>query len=363
MTDIRADHVGSLLRPDSLLSARTDFAQGRIDQATLRATEDEAITEALRMQQGTGIAVYSDGEYRRRSFLSELAATVDGFVEGHSDMIWHGDDSQQNQQTTSKLVGGPLRKQRRLTVHEVSFLQEQAPGPFKVTVPDIAYFTISSWQQGVSDRAYPRRADLLDDLVDIVRSEIEALIAEGVSYVQLDSVGFTTLIDRQQREWLASKGTDPDELLEACVQAEERCLRDLRRDGVTLAMHMCRGNNRNRWLASGGYDRIAEHVFPRIPVDRWLLEYDTDRAGGFEPLQHVPSEATVVLGLVSTKTPQLEDPDALMRRVEEARKYLPGGNVALSPQCGFASVAEGNPLSWDDQRRKLELVATTAQRL
>lgn len=128
-------------------------------------------------------------------------------------------------------------------------------------------------------------------------------------------------------------------------------------------MHMCRGNNRNRWLASGGYERIAEQVFPRVPVDRWLLEYDTDRAGGFEPLRHVPSDATVVLGLVSTKTPQLEDPDELMRRVEEARKDLPGGNIALSPQCGFASVAEGNPLSWDDQRRKLELVATTAQRV
>lgn len=362
-TTIRADHVGSLLRPESLLATRTEAAEGRADDTRLREVEDEAIRHALEMQRQSGVQVFSDGEYRRRSFLSELATAVDGFVEGHSDMVWHGDDSEPNRASTSKIVGERLRKRRRLTEHEVAFLGEHAPGPFKATVPDLSYFPISSWQRGISDSAYPRSTDMLDDLASIVRSEIEALIAEGVSYVQLDSVGFTTLIDRQQREWLASKGTDPDELLEACVQAEERCLRDLRRDGVTLAMHMCRGNNRNRWLASGGYDRIAEQVFPRIPVDRWLLEYDTDRAGGFEPLQHVPSEATVVLGLVSTKTPQLEDPDALMRRVEEARKYLPGGNVALSPQCGFASVAEGNPLSWDDQRRKLELVATTAQRL
>lgn len=315
------------------------------------------------MQRQSGIGVYTDGEYRRRSFLSELADAVDGFVEGHSNMLWHGDDSQPDQQSTSKVVGEKLRKRRRLTEHEVGFLQERAPGPIKVTVPDLAYFTLSSWQQGVSEAAYPRRTDMLDDLATIIRSEVEALLAEGIPYIQIDSVGFTTLIDQEQRDWIASTGTDPDELIEACVQAEETCLGGLRRDGVQLAMHMCRGNSRNRWLASGGYDRIAPNVFPRVPVDRWLLEYDTERAGGFEPLQHIPSGSTVVLGLVSTKTPQLENPDILMRRVEEASRYVPEDRLSLSPQCGFASVAEGNALSWDDQRRKLDLVVNTAERL
>jgi 5-methyltetrahydropteroyltriglutamate--homocysteine methyltransferase len=147
------------------------------------------------------------------------------------------------------------------------------------------------------------------------------------------------------------------------VAAEERCLRDLPRDGVTIAMHMCRGNSRNRWLASGSYDKIAAEVFARVPVDRWLLEYDTERAGGFEPLAHMPAGRTVVLGLISTKTPELEDADELASRVEQAARYVPAENLAVSPQCGFASVAEGNALTWDDQRRKLELVVRTADRL
>lgn len=363
MPDFRADHVGSLLRPPSLLEARTAFAEGRTDLEALRSAEDTAIEQALDMQRQCGVEVYSDGEYRRRSFLSELAAAVDGFVEGHSDMLWHGDDTQANRQSTSKIVGAKLRKRQRLTAAEVAFLAGHAPGPFKATVPDLSYFPISSWQAGVSDAAYPDRTDMLDDLAQIIRSEIEALLADGVTYIQLDSVGFTTLVDDEQRERLAAAGTDPDEFIEACVRAEEACLRGLRRTGVVLAMHMCRGNSRNRWLASGGYDRIAQELFSRVPVDRWLLEYDTERAGGFEPLTYVPSGVTVVLGLISTKTPVLEDADDLMRRVEEASKYVPIDNLALSPQCGFASVAEGNALSWDDQRRKLELVATTAQRI
>lgn len=363
VADFRADHVGSLLRPESLLSARTDFAAGRIGQDALRAAEDDAITEALAMQRQAGVAVYSDGEYRRRSFLSELAAAVDGFVDGHSDMLWHGDDSQPSRASTSKIVGDRLRKRRRLTGQEVAFMQEGAPGPFKATIPDLSYFPISSWQRGVSDSAYPRSTDMLDDLAQIQRSEIEALLDDGVPYIQIDSVGFTTLIDQEQRDWLAGRGTDPDELIEACLQAEESSMQGLRRDGVTLAMHMCRGNSRNRWLASGGYDRIAPEVFPRVPVDRWLLEYDTERAGGFEPLRHIPAGATVVLGLISTKTPRLEDPDQLMRRVEDAARYVDADHLAISPQCGFASVAEGNALGWDDQRRKLELVTHVAGRL
>ncbi|MGH3321477.1 MAG: hypothetical protein ACRDN9_15145, partial [Streptosporangiaceae bacterium] len=165
-TKIRADHVGSLLRPSALLSARAEFAEGRIDSAGLRAAEDAAITQALAMQQQAGLRIYSDGEYRRRSFLSELAAATDGFTEGHSDMLWHGDNSQPDMQSSSKIVGGPLRKRRRMTADEVAFLSRHAPGAYKATVPDLSYFPLSSWQPDVSGKAYPRRTDMLDDLAD-----------------------------------------------------------------------------------------------------------------------------------------------------------------------------------------------------
>jgi 5-methyltetrahydropteroyltriglutamate--homocysteine methyltransferase len=359
----RADHVGSLLRPDRLLAARADFDGGRIDAGQLRAAEDEAIAQALALQREVGLPIYSDGEYRRKSFLSELAAAVDGFVDSHAVLPWRGDDSQPDKRSTSKVAGAKLRKRRRLTEHEVAFLAEHAPGPFKATIPELSYFTIASWQRGVSDGAYPRRTDMIDDLAAIQRSELDGMLADGVTYLQLDSVGYTTLIDQEHRDRVAGSGADPDELIRACVAAEQVSMAGLRRDGVVIAMHMCRGNSRNRWLASGGYDRIAGEVFPHLPVDRWLLEYDTERAGGFEPLRHIPADRTVVLGLVSTKTAQLEDPDELMRRVDEAARYFPADNLAISPQCGFASIAEGNLLSWDDQRRKLELVVNTATRL
>jgi 5-methyltetrahydropteroyltriglutamate--homocysteine methyltransferase len=364
---LRADHVGSLLRPPELLAARAEFAAGGIDRQALRAAEDAAITQALAMQQDVGLQIFSDGEYRRRSFLSELAESCDGFTDGHSEMTWHGQDARPelsaDRQSTSKVVGGQLRKRRRMTAHEAGFLRQHAPGTFKITMPDLSYFPLASWQQGVSDGAYPRREDMLGDLADILRDEVTALIADGVRYIQLDSVGFTTLVDAEQRDRLAAAGTDPDGYVRTAAAAEERCLQGLPRDDVTLAMHMCRGNSRNRWLASGSYEQVAAEVFPRVPVDRWLLEYDTDRAGGFEPLAYVPAGSTVVLGLISTKTAELEDPDELARRVEEAAAYVPAENLAIGPQCGFASVAEGNALSWDDQRRKLELVVQTADLL
>ena len=363
----RADHVGSLLRPAALLSARDDFAAGRIDRDALGAAEDDAIRQALAMQQDAGLQIFSDGEYRRKSFLSELATATDGFTDGHSDMRWHGEDSRSdlrtNMQSTSRIAGARLRKRHRMTAGEAGFLRGSSPGTFKITLPDLSYFPLSSWQREASAAAYPDRTDMFADLSEIIRDEVQSLIADGVRYIQLDSVGFTTLVDPGQRDWLAATGTDPGSYVRAAAEAQRRCIDGLGGDGVTIAMHMCRGNSRGRWLASGGYEPIAEDVFPRIPVGRWLLEYDTERAGGFEPLAHIPRGSTVVLGLISTKTPVLEDPDELARRVEEAAKYVPAENLAISPQCGFASVAEGNALSWDDQRRKLELVVATAGRL
>lgn len=359
----RAEHVGSLLRPAELLAARAEFAAGRAAEADLRAVEDVSIGTALAMQREAGVDVYSDGEYRRLAWLSEVAAAIEGFVEVNLEMDWRGGEPGGDPRSTARVVGDRLRQRRRLTALEVDFLRANAPGPYKVTLPDPTWFTLSSWRRGISDSAYPRREDLLADLAGIVRSELAALAAEQVPYVQLDAPGFTMFLDERWRERLTEDGTDPDALFEACVAADVDCLQGMRRDGLTVGMHLCRGNSRSRWLAEGGYDRIAERLFSALPVDTWLLEYDSERSGGFAPLRHVPAEASVVLGLVTTKAGALEDPDELARRVEQAARYVDLDRLAISPQCGFASVAAGNTITADEQWRKLELVAATARRL
>ena len=224
-------------------------------------------------------------------------------------------------------------------------------------------FILASYRPGITDRVYPTRGDLLADLVPIVRAEIQALIAEGVPYVQLDAPQYTYYIDSDVRAGMAREGADPDATLVEAVAGDNACLAGLGRAGVTVGIHLCRGNDRSRWIAEGGYDRIAEQVFGQLGVDTYLLEYDSERAGGFEPLRFMPRGKNVVLGLVTTKVGQLESQDVLLRRIEEASKYVPMENLALSPQCGFASSMAGNLLSWDDQRRKLELVVDTARRV
>ena len=217
---------------------------------------------------------------------------------------------------------------------------------------------------GTSDRAYPTSADALRDLTDIVHREVAALVGEGVPYVQIDSIRyvFDYTDDQRRQEW-RDLGVDPDRAIDENVEADNAVIAGLPRSSVTLGLHMCRGNNRSRWFAEGGYDRIAEKVFGGLHYDRFLLEYDTGRAGGFEPLRFVPTGKTVVLGLVSTKVPQLEAQADLLRRIEEAAKFVPIEQLALGPQCGFASVAAGNEISWDDQRRTLDLLVDTARKV
>src|SRR5262249_4065230 len=247
--------------------------------------------------------------------------------------------------------------------HESAFLKEHSPGPFKITMPSPSIFILSSYRPGSTDQVYATRGDLLADLVPIVRGEIGALFDEGVPYVQLDAPQYTYYVDSQVREAMRRDGIDPDRTVEEAIAGDVACLEGLARDGVTLAFHLCRGNSRSRWIAEGGYDPIAERLFGSLPVDAFLLEYDTDRAGGFEPLRFVPRGKMVVLGLVTTKEPRLEAQDARRRRIAEAANYVPPEDLALRPQCGFASIAAGNLLSPDDQRRKLELVVDTARKV
>jgi len=358
----RADQVGSLLRPPELLQARADFAAGKIAAEQLHALEDRAIADALTKQRQIGIDIASDGEMRRGSWLTDMADAVEGFVREKVMLEWKGPGGGE-EASTANAAGGKLRKIRKLTAHELPFLKKNAGGPFKITLPAPSNFMVASYKPGVTDRFYPTPADLLQDLVAIIRDEIQWLVAEGATYIQFDAPYYSHYLDPRQREHMRHAGRDPDRELEDGIAGDNAPFADVPRDRVTLALHVCRGNSRSRWYTEGGYDAIAEKLFQTLDVDRFLLEYDTARSGGFEPLRLMPRGKTVVLGLVTTKEAALESPDDLRRRIDEAARYVPLENLALSPQCGFASVAAGNLLSMDDQWRKLALVAETARKV
>jgi 5-methyltetrahydropteroyltriglutamate--homocysteine methyltransferase len=250
---------------------------------------------------------------------------------------------------------------RRMTKEQTAFLKTHAPGPFKMTIPSANQFPTLSFQRGLTDKFYPTRSHLLHEIVQIMKGEIMALADEGVPYIQIDAPRYTYFVDPKWRQHLRDLGEDPDKLLDEAVAADTESIAGAKRPGITTALHLCRGNNEGKWFATGGYDPVAEKLFGSLPVDRLLLEYDSDRSGTFEPLRFVRPQTTVVLGLVSTKEPTLEKKSDLLRRIDEASRYVPVERLALSPQCGFASIESGNPLTEDDQWRKLELVAETAR--
>lgn len=369
----RADHIGSLLRPAAVLEARTAHAAGRIGMEQLRDIEDKAILAALEMQRQVGVNVCTDGEYRRSWWSGALAESVEGIVNDPDAVFtpgWQGPHGAQADATAAdigfgeQVVGAKLRQVRRLTAHESGFLKQHAPGPCKITIPGALSRALGWYKPGLTDQFYPTPADLIQEIVGIMRREVQALIAEGVPYIQLDSLRYVIqLADPQTRQRMVQAGQDLDQALDETIAADNATLQDTRGAGVTVGLHMCRGNNRSAWRTTGGYEVIAEKAFSLLEVDRFLLEYDTERAGGFEPLRFIPRGKTVVLGLISSKDPQLESQDQLLRRIDEAAKYVPVENLALSPQCGFASTAPGNQLTWDEQRRKLELVVQTARRV
>ena len=366
----RADHVGSLLRPKALLDARSDPNVSR-DQLT--ALEDTYILEALKHQQAAGLEIFTDGEFRRAGFMSDFYDSVEGLDRtGEITRTWKGASSaiggtSGGSAARSGLAGIAVEKivqKKRLTDHEVDFLKRHAPGDIKVTLPTANQFPAICYKKGLSEKAYPNHSAFLWDIVPIIRAEIQALVADGVKYIQLDAPRYSYYIDPKWRQHIQQEmGLDPEEALDEAVRADNACLEGSRKPGVTLAIHLCRGNNRSQWYASGGYDLIAEKLFNQLDVDLFLLEYDSDRAGTFEALRFVPRNKAVVLGLVSSKLPELESEEELTRRIEEASRYIPLENLAVSPQCGFASAMEGNLLTENDQWRKLRLVVDTARQV
>jgi 5-methyltetrahydropteroyltriglutamate--homocysteine methyltransferase len=353
----RADQVGSLLRPLELLEARARLGPSSPE---LRELEDAAIRAALERQRAIGIDVLVDGEFRRGAWQTDMAAAVDGFVADNMAMDWHGKDDV-IEGSSAQVVGAKLRPRGRLAEHESSFLSANAGGPFKVTLPSPSVFMIMSYKPGVTDRFYPTRKKLLDELTRIVRDEVEALVAEGVPYIQLDAPQYSYYFDDALRETLRSEGVEPDAALADAVAADNSCLDDLGGGTVTTGLHICRGNRRSMWFAQGGYEPIAEKLFATCAANRLLLEYDGDRAGGFEPLRFVPDDTYVVLGLLSSKVGSPEPRDEILRRIDEASRYHSVDRLALSPQCGFASNAAGNALDPQQQWAKLEQVVAIAR--
>jgi len=262
------------------------------------------------------------------------------------------------------IVSRKLRQVRPLTGHELPFLKAHATGAIKMTLPSATQFPAISFKYGITDKAYPTHSALLWDVVEIMKSELSNLSSEGVRYIQIDAPRYSYYMDPKWREWIRTEmKMDPDAALDEAIRADNACFEAARRPGVTLGIHLCRGNNRSHWYAEGGYDAVAEKLFGMMEVDRFLLEYDDERSGTFEPLRFVPKGKTVVLGLISSKQPQLESADVLVERIKEASQYVPLENLALSPQCGFASTMEGNLLTEEDQWAKLRLVAEIARRL
>ena len=359
-TVLRADHIGSFLRPARLLEAR------RSNPEVLRQIEDEAIRRVLAKQKELGFEAATDGEFRRRNFMSDFTDAVEGFDLGDAvGRQWHaGQTASAPVSSVTGIVTSKLRQVRPLTGHELPFLKANSPLPIKITLPSATQFPAISFKRGVTEKIYKNHSALLWDIVGIMKADLTKLASDGVKYIQIDAPRYSYYMDAKWREWIKTElKVDPGAALDEAVCADNACFLAARNSGVMLGIHLCRGNNRSHWYAEGGYDAIAEKLFGTLAVDRFLLEYDDERSGTFEPLRFVPKGKTVVLGLISTKVPRMEDPDMLARRIDEASKYVAIENLALSPQCGFASTAEGNLLSEDDQWAKLKLLTDTVRRV
>ena len=356
----RSDVIGSLLRPAALLEARQKHEQGELTPAEFKFIEDRAVRDAVALQQDAGLDVVTDGEMRRYAFFGHLVEALDGFDKYGGWSITFRDGEGHDANLQRPVVVEKLRWRRQMSVEEFTYLRGRTKKPVKITLVS-AQQAAAYYDPDKSRAAYATRDAYLSDLVDFTRREIAELKRLGCEYIQIDAPQYAALLDETMREGYRQRGSDPDKMLDACIHLDNAIIEG--HDGVTFGIHICRGNHKSMFYASGGYDRIAEKVFSRARFDRFLLEYDDARSGTFEPLRYVPEDRTVVLGLVSSKTPRLETRDEIRTRIDAASRIVPLERLALSPQCGFASTSEGNRLTPDDQRQKLELVAKTAREI
>lgn len=355
----RADNVGSMLRPAYLLEAREQFRRGELSNAAFKRIEDRAVDECIAIQEAAGVDVISDGEMRRNVFASQLVQASEGFNKIENNTVdWF--DMEGNRIVDPVTVGltGPIKRKRHLSAEEFVYLRAKTDKPTKMTIPSPTMYAYY-WVPGVSEAAYPNVDAYMAAVTDILRDEVAELARLGCEYIQIDAPEFGMLIDPHQQAWFAAKGFQPERMLHDGIDMINAVIAG--HPEITFGLHVCRGNDANRYMARGGYDSIASEVFARSKVQRLLLEYDDERSGTFAPLAAVPDDVTVVLGLISTKKARIETADELTARIQEASRYIPLERLALSPQCGFASVASGNHLGAAAQEAKLRLTAEVAR--
>jgi 5-methyltetrahydropteroyltriglutamate--homocysteine methyltransferase len=377
LAKIRNDVVGSMLRPAALKQARASYDEGKISLEELGAIEDRNIRDAVKLQEEIGLSVVTDGEYRRLNFQDSFGESVAGFdagkpslhfyekrVEGGSPLRrWEIPDQGEQKGTAvaqRRPVAEKIRLARNVPLEEFRYLRQVAEKPGKVALigPDRIAQRFD-WQNSKS--VYSGLDEFVADVVKVEREIIRGLVEAGCRYVQIDAPGYTAYVDPPSLQAMRARGEDPQENFSRSLKADNAMLAGF--DDVTFGIHLCRGNQRSMWHREGSYDEIAERLLNELNYDRFLFEYDTPRAGGFEPLRFLPKGKVIVLGLVSTKVPQLESIDELKRRIDLAAKYAPLEQIAISPQCGFSSDVVGNLISAEDQRRKLERVVETARQV
>jgi len=358
MVSFRTEGIGSLLRPDWLVKARADLGAGRLSPADFKRVEDRAVDEAVAVQEAAGLDVLTDGEQRRYAFFGHLVEALDGFDRQGGWAIPFRNETGEELIFKRPVVVDKLRWRRSMCEEEFTYLRARTTRPIKTTLIS-AQQAAAYYDPARSAGAYPTRDAYLADVVDFTRREIAELVRLGCTYVQVDAPQYAALLDPALREGYRQRGSDPERMIDACIEMDNAVVAG--QPGITFGLHICRGNNQSMFYASGGYDAIAARVFGRTRFHRFLLEYDDARSGTFAPLAHVPDDRVVVLGLVTSKKPALEAVAALRARIDEAAKVVALERLALSPQCGFASTMEGNRLTAEDQRRKLERVVETAR--
>ena len=355
----RAEHIGSLLRPQSLKDAWKNYDSETITELEYGTVIDNAVRDAVCLQEQVGLRVITDGEFRRKSYWSHFLEAVDGFGVRPSDFRFR-DDSGHTQEFLAPCVESKVRWTKSIAGCAFEFLRSVTTKTAKLTIPSPPTMHFWCGRDTFSSDVYDNEELFFDDLSNLFKEEIKDLVARGCTYLQIDDVPLAMLCDENVRSRVAARGNDPDELTKRYVRLINESIPDLPM-GITIGLHLCRGNLRGSWLSEGGYESIASLIFNKIHADVFFLEYDDERSGGFEPLRYLPSDKTAVLGLMTTKSPALERVDDIRRKVDKAVCYAPLDNLAISPQCGFSSTVSGNPLTTDDQWRKLEFLTEVAE--
>ena len=357
MSAIHSEVIGSLLRPPELVDARQRLEEGGLPPSEFKKTEDQAVDAAIDVQVGAGIDVITDGELRRYAFFGHLVEALEGFDKLGGWAIPFHDETGEQFVFQRPVVVDKLRWRRSMCAEEWTYLRARTSHPAKVTMVS-AQQAAAYYDPQKSAGAYATRDAYLADIVDLSRREVDELVRLGCTYVQIDAPQYAALLDPKMREGYRQRGSDPEELIDRCIELDNAIIQGY--PGITFGLHICRGNNQSKFYAEGDYEPIAR-IFEKTLFQRFLLEYDDERSGGFTPLRHVPDDRTVVLGLVTTKKPGMETEQELEARIGDAARFVPLDRLALSPQCGFASTMEGNHITPEQQLEKLQLVSRVAR--